>query len=199
MNADLLITGIAQLATPTGAGPKCGKQMRELSVIENAAIAIAAGRFVWIGPAADWSGTASRTTDLGGGTVVPGLVDPHTHAVWAGDRLRDFDARASGITYEQILASGGGIWSTIRATMAASDAELVSLAERRIWELIRSGATVIEVKSGYGFTVPSELRCSRLSAHSCSRLPNPDCADAADSHTTERPQRTEDISRAVAG
>ncbi len=171
MNADLLITGIAQLVTPIGAGPKFGTQMRELRVIENAAIAIAAGRFVWTGPAADWSGTASRTTDLGGCTIVPGLVDPHTHAVWAGDRLGDFDARTSGITYEQILASGGGIWSTIRATTAASDAELVSSAERRVWQLIRSGATVVEVKSGYGFTVPQELRMLQAIRALAARLP----------------------------
>jgi imidazolonepropionase len=171
MNADLLITGITQLATATGPGPKFGAQMRELNVIENAAMAIVGSRLVWIGPAADWSGTASRTIDFGGRAVVPGLVDPHTHAVWAGDRLGDFDARTSGISYEQILASGGGIWSTIRATTAASDAELVSLTERRIWQLIRSGATVVEVKSGYGFTIAQELRMLQAIETLASRLP----------------------------
>jgi imidazolonepropionase len=171
MNADLLITGITQLATATGAGPKFGAQMREVSVIENAAMAIAGGRFVWTGLAADWQGMASRTIDLGGRAVVPGLVDPHTHAVWAGDRLHDFDARTSGVSYEQILASGGGIWSTIRATMAASNTELVSLAEHRIWALIRSGATVVEVKSGYGFTVAGELRMLEALHVLASRLP----------------------------
>jgi imidazolonepropionase len=171
MNADLLITGIAQLATPTGAGPKFGVQMRDLSIVENAAMAIAADRFVWTGSAEDWSGTASRIIDLGGRAVVPGLVDPHTHAVWAGDRLRDFDARTSGISYEQILATGGGIWSTIRATTAASDAELVSLAEGRLWQLIRSGATVVEVKSGYGFNIAQELRMLRAIRTLASRLP----------------------------
>jgi imidazolonepropionase len=158
MNTDLLITGISQLATPVGAGPKFGAQMREVSVIENAAMAITADRFAWVGPAADWSGTASHTIDLGGRAVVPGLVDPHTHAVWAGDRLRDFDARTSGVTYEQILSAGGGIWSTVRATTAASTDELISSTEQRIWALIRSGATLVEVKSGYGFTVQEELR-----------------------------------------
>jgi imidazolonepropionase len=158
MNTDLLITGISQLATPVGAGPKFGAQMREVSVIENAAMAITGDRFAWVGPAADWCGTASRTIDLGGRAVVPGLVDPHTHAVWAGDRLRDFDARTSGVTYEQILSAGGGIWSTVRATTAASTDELITLTEQRIWALIRSGATVVEVKSGYGFTVQEELR-----------------------------------------
>jgi imidazolonepropionase len=171
MNADLLIAGITQLATATGAGPKFGKQMGEVSVVENAAMAITGDCFVWTGPTADWVGTASRTIDLGGSAVVPGLVDPHTHAVWAGDRLRDFDARTSGVSYEQILASGGGIWSTIRATTAASDAELVSRAERRIWALIRSGATVVEVKSGYGFTVAGEVRSLEVIQALASGLP----------------------------
>ena len=171
MNADLLITGITQLATPTGAGPKFGAQMREVSVIANAAMAITGDRFAWAGPAAEWTGTASRTIDLGGRAVVPGLVDPHTHAVWAGDRLRDFDARTSGVTYEQILAAGGGIWSTVRATTAASTAELVTLAEQRIWMLIRSGATVVEVKSGYGFTVQEELRMLEVIQTVASNLP----------------------------
>jgi imidazolonepropionase len=171
MNADLLITGITQLATPAGVGPKFGAQMREVNVIENAAMAITGEWFTWAGPAADWSGTASRTVNLGGRAVVPGLVDPHTHAVWAGDRLRDFDARASGVTYEQILAAGGGIWSTVRATTAASTDELVTLAKRRIWALIRSGATVVEVKSGYGFTVPEELRMLEVIRAVASNLP----------------------------
>lgn len=171
MNADLLITGITQMATPRGAGAKRGSQMRELTVIENAAIAITDDRFAWVGPAGEWSGAAAHTVDLGGRAVVPGLVDPHTHAVWAGDRLADFDARTSGVSYEHILASGGGIWSTIRATTAASDEELVSLADQRVWSLLRSGATVVEVKSGYGFSIRGELRMLEVIRTLASRLP----------------------------
>jgi imidazolonepropionase len=171
MNADLLIVGITQLATPQGAGAKCGAQMREIVVLEKAAIAISGDRIAWVGSAAEWPGTASRTIDLGGCAVVPGLVDPHTHAVWAGDRLGDFDARTSGVSYEQILASGGGIWSTIRATTRASDDALLSLAEQRVRSLVRSGATVVEIKSGYGFTVAAELRMLEVIRHLASRLP----------------------------
>jgi len=156
--ADLLVTGISQLATPLGAGPKHGAAMSAVEVIQDAAIAIADGRFVWVGRAADWTGAAAKTVDVGGRAVVPGLVDPHTHAVWAGDRLADFDARTSGRTYEQILAAGGGIRSTIRATAAASLEELMELARPRIAALVASGATVIEVKSGYGFEPAVELR-----------------------------------------
>ena len=171
MNADLVITGISQLATPTGAGAKYGAQMRDVSVIEDAAIAIAAERFLWTGFARDWTGIAARTVDLGGRAVIPGLVDPHTHAIWAGDRLRDFDARTSGISYEEILAAGGGIWSTIRATTEAADDTLVSLTVQRLWSLVRSGATTIEVKSGYGFTVEGELRLLELIRTAAATLP----------------------------
>jgi imidazolonepropionase len=157
MKADLLVTGISQLVTAQGAGPRRGSAMRELHILERAAIAIADGVFSWVGREADWQGNADDEVDLHGCAMVPGLVDPHTHAVWAGDRLADFEARAAGVAYESILAAGGGIWSTIRATAAASEEELVSLAKPRLDALMRSGATVIEVKSGYGFTPDAEL------------------------------------------
>jgi imidazolonepropionase len=157
MKADLLIRGISQLVTAEGPGPKHGAAMRQLKVIEQAALAIADGTILWVGPEADWNGEAATTVDAQHRAVVPGLVDPHTHAVWAGDRLADFEARISGVPYERILASGGGIWSTIRATAASSPDELLALAKPRIDSLLRSGATVIEVKSGYGFEPEAEI------------------------------------------
>ena len=157
MRADTLITGISQLVTAAGSGPKRGRAMRELKIVESAAIAMSSGHIVWTGRASEWTGEAETTVSIGGRAVVPGLVDPHTHAVWAGDRLSDFEARTSGSTYEDILAAGGGIRSTIRATAAASRDELVALAKPRIDFLIASGATTIEVKSGYGFTPAAEL------------------------------------------
>jgi imidazolonepropionase len=174
MDAELLIRGISQLVTPVGPGPKHGAEMRRLPILEDAVLAIAEGKVLWSGRREQWSGTVGETIDLGGRAVVPGLVDPHTHAVWAGDRLADFDARISGVSYEQILASGGGIWSTIRATAEASQEELVALALPRIRELIRSGATTIEIKSGYGFEMEAELKMLRavraLSALTPARL-----------------------------
>jgi imidazolonepropionase len=157
MKADTLITGISQLVTATGAGPKRGRAMCELKIVKRAAVAISAGLIVWTGRESDWTGEAETTVDAGGRAVVPGLVDPHTHAVWAGERLADFDARTSGSTYEEILAAGGGIRSTIHATAAAAQDDLVALAKPRIDSLIASGATTIEVKSGYGFTPDAEL------------------------------------------
>jgi imidazolonepropionase len=157
MKADLLVTGISQLATPIGAGAKHGAVMSDVRVVEQAAIAISDGEIAWAGRHSEWSGDAEAIYDAGNRAVVPGLIDPHTHAVWAGDRLRDFEARTSGATYESILAAGGGIRSTIRATAAASQDELAKLAEPRIDALLRSGATTIEIKSGYGFTTDAEI------------------------------------------
>jgi imidazolonepropionase len=157
MNAEILITGISQLVTTEGAGPKRGQAMRELKIMQQAAIALSAGVIIWTGKGSEWKGKADAIVNAGGRAVVPGLVDPHTHTVWAGDRLADFEARTSGSTYEEILAAGGGIRSTIRATAAASQDDLVALAKPRIDSLIASGATTIEVKSGYGFTPEAEL------------------------------------------
>jgi imidazolonepropionase len=157
MKAETLITGISQLVTAEGAGPKHGQAMRKLKIVEQAAIAISSGVIVWTGKESEWKGEAETIVQAGGRAVVPGLIDPHTHAVWAGDRLADFEARMSGSTYEEILAAGGGIRSTIRTTAAASHNDLVALAKPRIDSLIASGATTIEVKSGYGFTPEAEL------------------------------------------
>jgi imidazolonepropionase len=158
MKADVLITGIAQLVTATGACPKRGALMRELAITKDAALAIADGTIAWTGREADWRGHTAKIVDVCGRAVVPALIDPHTHAVWAGDRLADFDARTSGKTYEEILRSGGGIRSSMRATAAATQDELVQLAQPRIAALLRSGAATIEVKSGYGFEPAAELR-----------------------------------------
>jgi len=173
MKADVLITGISQLVTAEGAGPKHGRAMRELKIVERAAMAISAGIIVWTGVASECKVEADAIVDVGG-AVVPGLVDPHTHAVWAGHRLADFEARTSGSSYEEILASGGGIRSTIRATAAASQDDLVALAKPRIDSLIASGSTTIEVKSGYGFIPEAELAMLEaiqvLSANSPARI-----------------------------
>jgi imidazolonepropionase len=174
MKADLLVVGISELVTAEGASAKCGSAMRELKTVKQAALAIISGRVVWIGAESDWTGEADTTVHVEGCAVTPGLVDPHTHAVWAGDRLADFEARTSGVGYEAILAAGGGIRSTIRATANASVDELVALAAPRIDLLTASGATTIEVKSGYGFSTIAELKMleatRKLSENSSARI-----------------------------
>jgi imidazolonepropionase len=172
--SELLLTGISEVVTPDGPGPRRGAAMGQLRIVPRAAVAIDAGRVSWIGPEQEWSGHAKSVIDLGGRAVIPGLVDPHTHAIWAGDRLADFEARSAGATYEQILSAGGGIWHTIRETAKRSCDEMVMLALPRIQALQRSGATTIEVKSGYGYTLEAELRMleavQRLQQQTLSRL-----------------------------
>lgn len=151
-----LFTNITQLVTPAP-GVQRGAAMRDLTVIPDAAMLVSGGVIHWVGPRAEAPGTAPEH-DLGGVAVVPGLIDPHTHAVWAGDRLADFEARVQGVPYEEILARGGGIRSSMRATGAASVDDLVALARPRLRALRDSGATTIEVKSGYGMDFDAELR-----------------------------------------
>jgi imidazolonepropionase len=158
MTADLLLTGISELATATGPGVRRGAAMDSLRIIPRAALAIQGQSVAWLGPEREWSGSAISSCNLENRAVVPGLIDPHTHAVWAGDRLADFEARSSGKSYESILQAGGGIRSTIQATASAKKGELLALALPRIQALVRSGATTIEVKSGYGFTAEAELK-----------------------------------------
>ena len=157
LEADLLFTGIAQLVTPEGPGSHRGAAQGRLRRIDDAALAVACGRVAWLGPADAWAGRAVRSVDVGGRAVVPGLVDPHTHLLWAGDRYDDFEARLAGEGYEAILARGGGIRRTMRATAAADRATLVRLARARLGALVASGATTVEVKSGYGGSAAAEI------------------------------------------
>jgi len=98
MKTELLITGVSQLITAEGAEAKRGRAMGALTMVKDAAMAVSGGRIAWVGKASDWTGQAAAVVDVGGAAVVPGLIDPHTHAVWAGDRLADFEARTSGAT-----------------------------------------------------------------------------------------------------
>ena len=100
--------------------------------------------------------------DMGGRLITPGLIDCHTHIVFAGDRAAEFELRLNGASYEQVARSGGGILSTVRATRAASEVELLDQALTRADQIIAGGATVIEVKSGYGLTVQDELKMLRV-------------------------------------
>jgi imidazolonepropionase len=131
-------------------------------LIEGAALAVTADRIAWVGPAAALPGAPSqlaRSVVPGGGRLVtPGLVDCHTHLVFGGDRALDFDLRAQGATYAAIAAAGGGIRSTVALTRGRSAAELAALALPRARALLADGVTTLEVKSGYGLDVATELR-----------------------------------------
>ena len=134
-----------------------------LGLIDPGAIAATAGRIEFVGPKADlpsgWD--AAERIDLAGRFVTPGLVDCHTHLVFAGDRAEEFELRLAGATYEEIARRGGGIVSTVRATRAASEDELVRQALPRLDRLIAEGVTTIEIKSGYGLDLETETRMLR--------------------------------------
>ncbi len=132
-----------------------------LGIVEDGAVAALDGRIAWVGPRAALPPSDAPVTDLGGAWILPGLVDCHTHLVHAGDRAAEFERRLLGATYEQIAREGGGILSTVRATRAASEADLIASALPRLDALIAEGVTTIEVKSGYGLDLETEARMLR--------------------------------------
>ncbi len=155
-SSSLLLRNVGALVTcdPTlGAGP--------VGLVRDAAVLCVGDRIEYAGPAAHLPrvlGEEPLTLDLDGCLVTPGLIDCHTHLVFAGERIDDFQGRLAGDSYTQIAARGGGILSTVRATRAASDDDLMALATARIEAATAQGITTIEVKSGYGLSTPDELR-----------------------------------------
>jgi imidazolonepropionase len=134
-----------------------------LGVIENGAVAAVDGRIAFVGPAADLpiGSDAKERVALGGRWITPGLIDCHTHLVHGGDRALEFEMRLAGRSYEEIARAGGGILSTVRATRAANEDDLVSSALARLDRLIAEGVTTIEIKSGYGLDAASEVKMLR--------------------------------------
>lgn len=150
-NWDLLLTD-ANVATMVEDGPAYG-------IIEDAALAIADGNIAWIGYARDLPQaniTAKRS--LQGRWITPALIDCHTHLVFAGDRAREFEQRLQGASYEEIARAGGGIMSTVNATRAASTDTLLEETRARLQALRAEGCATVEIKSGYGLNLESELR-----------------------------------------
>lgn len=146
----------AHLATMVANGNAYG-------AIRDGAIAIAAGEILYAGPAGDMPDLASRTCiDCEGGWLTPGLVDCHTHLVYAGDRAQEFELRQQGVSYEEIARQGGGIAGTVSATRKADEAELLARATARLERLLEEGVTTVEIKSGYGLNLDSELKLLRV-------------------------------------
>ena len=155
-NAVLLTN--ATLATMDAADPA------EFGLVRAGAVAIAGDRIAWAGPLsalpAEWRG--AETTDLAGRLVTPGLIDCHTHIVHGGNRAAEFEQRLQGASYEEIARAGGGIVSTVAATQALSEAQLLAQSLPRIDALLAEGVTTIEVKSGYGLDLETELKMLRV-------------------------------------
>lgn len=164
---NLLVTNIGQLVTNDE------RNGGLLGVIEGAAVAIEGGDVVWVGldERIPERYTSHRVCDVAGAAVLPGFVDAHTHAVFAGDRSHEFAMRLSGARYEQILADGGGIYSTVRATREATLDELVDASLPRIARMLAAGTTTIEVKTGYGLDTATEVKMLDAIDRICNVLP----------------------------
>ncbi len=132
-------------------------------IIEDGAVAVRGDQLAWVGPRSELPPSHGAVVhDFGGGIVTPGLIDCHTHLVFGGDRSREFEQRLNGVSYADIAAAGGGILSTVNATRAAGEDELLALAEARLAMLLADGVTCIEIKSGYGLTLESEIKMLRV-------------------------------------
>jgi imidazolonepropionase len=142
------------------------------SIIEDAAIVTAGERIDWIGPRSEvLAQQGVEIIDLEGAWVTPGLIDCHTHTVFGGNRSGEFEQRLQGVSYAEIAAAGGGIASTVRATRAATEAQLFASARQRLDALRRDGVTTVEIKSGYGLDLANEAKMLRVARRLGAELP----------------------------
>lgn len=166
MQNDLVVfENIGELLTLAGAAKKAGRNVQEsdLGIIRDAIVVSHQGQITWIGPRSEFRGEKNaHIISCGGRTVIPGLIECHTHTVFAGDRSKEFEWRMQGQTYQEISARGGGILSTVRETRKASEAELLTLAQERVDLFTQQGVTTLEIKSGYGLDLETELKSLRV-------------------------------------
>ncbi len=159
------VINIGQLLTLAGPPrPRVRSELQELSIIPDAVLLVRDGKIEAVGATSALKPAPSeyRVIDARGRVVLPGFIDAHTHAVFAGTRVDEYERRAQGATYEQIAAAGGGIRSTVRATRTASEDELFQASCRYAAWFLRAGTTTVEAKSGYGLTLDDELKMLRV-------------------------------------
>lgn len=172
MKADLIVQAGTVLTCGTGGGPCLGREMDDPGVIENGAFAVLNGRLAEVGAASAILGRYDgKVVEYPHSTVLPGLVDPHTHPIFAGSRTDEFLMRAKGATYEEIHAAGGGIARTVTASRQATDAELEKKTRRNLLRMLAHGTTTAEAKSGYGLNTGEELRELRILNKLAQELP----------------------------
>lgn len=160
-HVDLIVHDAGQLVTcASGGKAKRGDAMLDVGVIVDGAVAVVEGKLVGVGKSTDVFAafSADEMVDAGGSVVSPGFVDPHTHIVYAGDRLNEFELKIKGADYLDILASGGGIISTVRQTRDASVEHLVEQSLKRLDKMLACGTTTCEIKTGYGLDTETELK-----------------------------------------
>jgi imidazolonepropionase len=171
----LLIENAAQVLTLSGPGrARVGPEMSELAIVRDGAVFVRDGAIAAVGASSDvakLAGPDSVRVDAGGCIVAPGFVDAHTHPVFAGTRVAEYELRIAGATYEEIAAAGGGIRNTVRQTRAATEDELVEIGVRHARTFLAHGTTTIEAKSGYGLTVDDEMKMLRALARVARTVP----------------------------
>ncbi|GIK16967.1 MAG: imidazolonepropionase [Planctomycetota bacterium] len=168
-------------------GPVPGRRMREVEILRDAALLTRDGRMTWIGSDRDLVlPPACPVLDAAGGCVIPGLIDCHTHVVFAGTREHEFVMRIEGRSYAQIAESGGGIRVTVDAVRQATEDQLVELARPRLRRMLSHGVTTVEIKSGYGLTVEDELKMLRAGRRLGLELPTEIVTTYLAAHTTPR-------------
>src|SRR5215475_9580138 len=163
--SSLAVLDASQLVTLSGPNrPRVGNELSDLGIIRDAGMLVRDGKIERVGPSDEIEKNVgdAEIVDACGRVVMPGFVDAHTHLVFAGNRLVDFEQRSRGETYEQIAKAGGGIWSTVEKTRAASEPDLLAQAKKHANWFLRCGTTTVEVKSGYGLTVEDELKILRV-------------------------------------
>lgn len=162
---DLIVHNAGQLVTCASPGePKRSAAMRDVGIIADGAVAVAGGTFVGVGTTQQilTAFSSDEMIDADARVVCPGFVDPHTHIVYAGDRLNEFELKIKGAEYLEILANGGGILSTVRKTREASVDELVEQSLKRLDRMLACGTTTCEIKTGYGLDTETELKMLRV-------------------------------------
>jgi imidazolonepropionase len=162
-SSDLVIKNAAQLVTSRSFGgkPRRGPEMADVEILSDAAIIARDSVITWIGttPALPPLDDGALVIDAAGKTILPGLVDSHTHLIWSGSREGEFEQRLQGRTYQEIADAGGGINATVSRVRQSSKDELKSLARQRLGRMLAFGVTTVEVKSGYGLNLADEVKC----------------------------------------
>lgn len=161
---------ILTLALPDVSGPRRGKALRELGIIPHGEVLVADGRIAAVGPKVEAPADA-EIIDAAGRVLLPGFVDCHTHACWAGDRLDEWEQKLNGAAYLDLLKAGGGIHATVRAVREATQKQLAAALRERLGNLLRDGTTTVEVKSGYGLNTEAELKMLRAIRRAASDWP----------------------------
>ena len=180
----LLIRNARILTLGNGTRPRRGKEFADLGIIPAGEVLVADGKIAAVGPKVDAPADA-EIIDALGCVLMPGFVDCHTHACWAGDRLDEWEMKLRGVPYLEILKKGGGIHSTVKAVREATQKQLAASLRDRLGLMLREGTTTVEVKSGYGLNTEAEMKMLRAIRRAAAEWPGTVVATALLGHAFE--------------